>query len=130
MAFERINLALREGGRLYFAGEAFLSYPETLEGGAVATDAIRELAMSDIRVSLIYPGRYKGASNWHVPNVACLKGWLKASGFELERYWLADGYAEGRPELQSFLGVARKVGPIEDEHPLVGVTMWNPALGY
>jgi len=128
LAFERINAALKEGGRLYFSGEIFMNYAETLTGEPV-TEGLRDLAMSEIPMSLVYPGRYKGASNWHIPNFACVKGWLAAAGFELERHWFQDGKAE-RPTLQSVLGVARKVGGVEDEHPLVGVTMWNPALGH
>lgn len=131
LAFERIAGALKMGGVLHFEGEGFLHYAETLGGEAVIGEHpkprrfwerptedrswLLKVAESDIPVCLSYPNHYKGASNWFVPNNACLRGWLEASGFEVLgiNAWTDEGSG------QRLYGTARKVrDSLEIEHPL------------
>jgi SAM-dependent methyltransferase len=122
LAFEKLNEALKPNGILWFSGESFLNYAETLGGKGATGPELMDLAKSDIPLCLIYPGKYKNASNWHVPNIACIKGWLGAAGFTLHRTWTQEDPAA---HVQTVYGVAEKTGTVEQEHPLVGTNMWN-----
>lgn len=130
LAFECLSAALKQGGLLHFEGEAFLRYAETLAGEPILDDGpppkrwgrkpadtswLRKIAESDIPVCLSYPNTYKGASNWFVPNAACLRSWLEATGFDVVEMtpWI------GGDTGQRLYGQARKVREASRlEHPL------------
>jgi hypothetical protein len=121
LAFEELERISHGGTQLFVEGECFVNYAETLEGRPTAT---RELADSEIPMCLAYPGRYKGTSNWFVPNVACLKGWIACGGFNLKSYKvIADGqqrfigHAVRSPQPLSYM--APREGDTLIEHPLV-----------
>jgi SAM-dependent methyltransferase len=117
LAFERIAQALRLGGRLYFEGEAALDYIEDLEGRRVGVDLA---ALDNLRVPACfsYPNRFKGGSNWFIPNLACMESWLSACGFRLlsVQKWLSDAPPHGG---QRMIGIAEKVSEQAEqiEHP-------------
>jgi len=84
-AFEQIHAVLRDEGRVVFEGECFSHYCETVENRSPWSALVMTLAAhSNVPLTLCYPGRYKNSSNWFVPNIACLRSWLTASGFEVE----------------------------------------------
>ena len=114
LAFERISAAMKLGGTLHFEGEGFINYAEDLHGKAVPK-RLMQLASSDVPVCLSYPNRYKGSSNWSVPNRACLVSWLTSAGFEANE---VREYTEGGA--QRLLGYATKVREQSElpEHPL------------
>jgi tRNA (mo5U34)-methyltransferase len=97
LAFERISAAMRVGGMLHFEGAALLNYAEDLEGKPVEfrPDFVAEWNDKRVPVCLSYPNRYLGASNWFIPNPACLESWLIASGFEVHQM---TPYIEGRSQ--------------------------------
>ena len=130
LAFECLAAALKPGGILYFEGEGFLHYAETLSGASLAARKgwlarllsrgkdplrwVREAAESEVPICLAYPNRYKGASNWFIPNAACLRGWLEAAGFEVLEMQAWQGGATD----QRLYGRARKVRDAGlEEHP-------------
>jgi SAM-dependent methyltransferase len=119
LAFEALAEALAEGGRLYFEGELLLTYSETNKGERSTLDN-RALAESDVPLALCYTGDFKSRSNWFIPNLACLKGWLEAVGLEMTTYGLYCVPQEVGDPIQRISGVARKaaeLGTIE-ENPL------------
>ena len=83
MAFEELGRLSHSATKLYVEGECLIDYAETLDGSPAP---VPEWARSDVPVCLNYPGIYKGTSNWNVPNLACLKGWLACGGFRLESH--------------------------------------------
>lgn len=84
LGFENISLILKTNGFLYFSGECFISYAETLTGESV--NNVEKFASSDIPIALAYPGIYKRQGNWYIPNIACIKSWMRSTGFDLENY--------------------------------------------
>jgi tRNA (mo5U34)-methyltransferase len=121
LAFEEIERVSHEGTQLFVEGECYLNYAEDLNGNPVATST---LAYSDIPICLAYPGRYKGTSNWFVPNVACLKGWIACGGFALQSYKLLTvnqqrfiGHAVRSPQPLPFMAARDQGGTVE--HPLL-----------
>ncbi len=119
-AFESISLLLAESGIVCFEGEGFLHYAETTAGVPVTDLPLTAMAQSDVPLALSYAAGYKQASNWFVPNLACLKSWLTAAGLTMTMH---DVYS--RPDEQPFpaqriFGTAVKSGSPFLEHPLVG----------
>lgn len=119
LAFERISLAMKVGATLHFEGEALLHYAESLDGApsGLAPEFIAELDAKRVPVCASYPNRYKGMSNWFIPNAACVESWLQASGFEvIEMHPFTDG---GN---QRLYGRAVKVSEVSEqlEHPVMG----------
>ena len=116
LAFERLSAALKLGGTLHFEGEAFIKYAEDLDGEPVPAELLA-LARSNVPVCLSYPNRYKGASNWFVPNRACLESWLSVSGFTVNEM---HEYTTDRPGPQRLFGYATKTHEAADmlEHPV------------
>lgn len=84
LGFEEIAKIIKpKVGRLYIEGEILKNYAETLSGIPVVDKFVSSIAHSDLPLTLCYPGIYKGNTNWFVPNLACFKGWLISTGFEL-----------------------------------------------
>lgn len=81
-AFESLSKALQLGGKLYLEGELLINYSETYFGQPSTLDN-KTLGQSTVPLTMCYPGEYKGASNWFVPNLACLKVWLEVAGLDL-----------------------------------------------
>jgi tRNA (mo5U34)-methyltransferase len=121
LAFERIREVMIPGGLLLLEGACLVNYAETLDGLAAPESelaAIRTLAKSEIPFALCYAGRYLQASNWFIPNVACIRAWLQATGFKLDRQYVTDEPDAKPTPLQRFSGTARLSGETVEEHPL------------
>jgi SAM-dependent methyltransferase len=76
------------------------------------------LAQSDVPITLFYAGAYKqDASNWFIPNFACIREWLSAAALQL----ISHDFEDASIPCQRFRGIAQKVtdGKIIVEHPLV-----------
>lgn len=92
LAFEQIHEVLKDDGLLLFEGECFSHYAETLNNRKVRSRLLLALlAHSNIPIALCYPASYKNASNWHIPNIACLKSWMRASRFRITKLQTIDG---------------------------------------
>jgi tRNA (mo5U34)-methyltransferase len=119
-ALESIAAVMGAGGRLIIAGECLISFAVALDGRTCDPDVIRRIAESDVPLTVSYPGAIPGhdSSTWFVPNIACIKSWLSATGWELERYVLHDA-PDARPRPgQRFVGMARRVdAAVPVEHP-------------
>lgn len=89
LGFEQIADMLAPTGKLYFEGEVFLKYAETIDGEPACIDA-RAVAEARVPLALCYAGDYKGASNWFIPNVPCLEGWVQAAGLTVTHEWIRD----------------------------------------
>jgi tRNA (mo5U34)-methyltransferase len=118
LAFEQIAKALKVGGRVHFEGEGALNYVEDLDGRRVELD-LKALAKLRVPLCLSYPNHFKGASNWFIPNPACMEAWLTACGLKLVsmQTWETDAPPHGG---QRLIGVAEKHSDkVEElEHPL------------
>lgn len=84
-AFEAIGRIAKLDAVLCTEGEGLRFYAETLTGHPSYDATIRVIAEWDIPVMLYYPGNYKSGENWNVPNFACFKGWMQASGFDISQ---------------------------------------------
>jgi len=115
LGFECAAAALKLGGTLYFEGEGFSHYAETIDGRAVDFDVAKS-ELKNVPVCLAYPNSYKKASNWFIPSAAALAGWIAAAGMKVERMgcW-TDGEAG-----QRLYGNATKIDEtsFKLEHPL------------
>ena len=118
LAFERISQVLRdEQSELFIEGECLLNYVEDIDGQPMASPPLEFLTSDRVGLALYYPGKYKGDdSNWFVPNLACLRGWLSAVGLDLKRHAVLSRIQEPLP-LQRVGGMARLVGPPPIEYP-------------
>jgi tRNA (mo5U34)-methyltransferase len=118
LAFERIAQSLKLGGRLYFEGEAALHYIEDLDGRRACVN-LGSLEDQRVPACFSYPNRFKGGSNWFIPNLPCMEGWLSACGFKLlsVKKWESDVPPHGG---QRMIGIADKVSEQAEqvEHPL------------
>jgi tRNA (mo5U34)-methyltransferase len=119
-ALEAIASVTGAGGRLIITGECLISFAVDLDGRTYDPALIRRIAESDVPLTLSYAGAIPGhsSSTWFVPNVACIRSWLSATGWELERYVLHDA-PDARPRPgQRFVGMARRVDTsLRLEHP-------------
>jgi tRNA (mo5U34)-methyltransferase len=111
LGFEALARVLAKGGSLYFEGELLLNYSETITGTRSNLDN-RQLAESDVPLTLCYPGDYKGWSNWFVPNLTCLRGWMEAAGLEITRYEMVADENPPYPK-QRIVGIARKTADLD-----------------
>jgi SAM-dependent methyltransferase len=112
LGFEALAEVLAPDGQLYFEGELLVNYAENYKGEEADLDH-RALAESDVPLSLCYTGDYKGASNWFVPNLTCLRGWLEAAGLEMVYHSInADDSLRPHPR-QRVMGTAVKSGALE-----------------
>jgi SAM-dependent methyltransferase len=108
LAFEAASGVLAAEGKLVFEGECLRSYAETVDGEAVTEGLITEIAQSDLPLMLACPGRFKGGSNWSIPNFACLRSWIRTAGLELQHHGFhEDPRAQPLP-VQRVAGVAVK----------------------
>jgi tRNA (mo5U34)-methyltransferase len=97
-AFESIARIIKPGALLHTEGESFGRYFEDTHGNRVEpapdADALRAaldaLDAAGVPVAMAYPGSYVGGYNWFLPNRSALGGWLRATGFEVERVWALD----------------------------------------
>lgn len=115
-AFDQLNIVIKDTGLLLLEGECFINYAELPQGTAFSKSRqIKDMANSDLPLSLFYSGAYKKDNwCWYIPNLACIKEWLTASGFELTNH----GFINKRPH-QRLYGTAQKA-----KHPVV--TVDNP----
>ena len=89
LAFEEINKVLKDDGILLFEGECFSHYAEKADAGGVKRLSrllLSVFAHSEIPMALFYSGTYKNdISNWHIPNISCVKSWLATAHFHVKR---------------------------------------------
>jgi SAM-dependent methyltransferase len=118
LAFEQLAKALKVGGRLYFEGEAAINHIEDLDGNRVNVD-LATLSRLRVPVAFSYPNHFKGASNWFIPNIPCMEGWLTASGLKLVsiREWVSDAPPYGGQRLIG-IAVRERKSAAQLEHPL------------
>lgn len=112
LGFEALADVLADGGRLYFEGEVLLTYSENHRGEPSNLDNQR-LAESDVPLTLCYSGKYKGSSNWFVPNLACLRGWLETAGLELLNFGVVSDVKQKPFPCQRIYGTAVKSKVLE-----------------
>lgn len=124
-AFEEIAKIMKDDATLLISGEIIRSYAENLDGSRATDLNVRALADINVPLTLVYPGKYKNGSNWHVPNLACMKSWLVAAGLELRQHYFIDNSESIPMPTQALRARAAKIGDNIEEHPLVGITMWN-----
>jgi tRNA (mo5U34)-methyltransferase len=104
LGFEEIGKVSKANTKLYIEGEILRTYVETLDGRRRLPLLART---SEVPYCASYPGRYRGAPNWFVPNLTCLKGWLACGGYQLERYVFVEGF---RSTAQRIFGSAVRTG--------------------
>ena len=114
-AFESISAVMHEESRLCIEGEALVHYAEALGGSPDPSLPLEAIGASRVPIALCYPGRYKQAPNWFIPNVACLESWLQAAGLALVSHRI---HTSPFPR-QRITGTARKVSAPIEEHGLV-----------
>jgi tRNA (mo5U34)-methyltransferase len=124
LGFENIAHVLKMNGLMYFSGECFISYAETLTGESMSD--VENFASSEVPIALAYPGVYKNQGNWFIPNIACIKSWMIATGFEFKNYSIVhDPKATPCPVQRiSCKAKKNKATPITG-HPLVGIDFFK-----
>lgn len=118
LAFETLRRVLNPGGRVLVEGECLCSYAEDLEGVADESEALRAFAKSNLPLTLVCPGKFKGQSNWHIPNLACIRSWIESAGMVLEQQYITEDASSQPYAYQRFSGVARAALRAQsEEHP-------------
>jgi 2-polyprenyl-3-methyl-5-hydroxy-6-metoxy-1,4-benzoquinol methylase len=104
-AFDQLSGIVKDTGMLLLEGECFVNYAELPDGRASSDyKLIKSMANSNLPISLFYSGTYKKDKwSWYIPNLACIKEWLTASGFELINHGFINKYPH-----QRLYGTARK----------------------
>jgi len=116
LAFEEIAGVMNDTAKLLLEGECLLNYAEDGSGRRVEKKPLAALTSDRLPLAMFYSGNYKGDdTNWFVPNLACLKEWLRASGLELKRHWVLSK-SDVTPPLQRMAGVAERIGSPPVEH--------------
>ena len=86
LSFEQIAKCLKIDAVLYTEGEGLGNHLEDLAGTKVDGNAEYEhsefLDEKGVPLTLSYPGKFGGASNWVLPNRSALTGWLRSAGLE------------------------------------------------
>jgi tRNA (mo5U34)-methyltransferase len=121
-AFEAISRSLVDDGVLLLEGEVLAVYSETIHGISSTLDN-RALAESAVPLTLCYPCKYKGdGTNWFVPNIACLSGWMGAAGLHLQEYSLNVNPEASPYPTQRMMGKAVRAAdmPILEEGAVFG----------
>jgi SAM-dependent methyltransferase len=105
VAFNEIWKLLSSDGVLLLEGECLRNYVELPDGkGENPSELVRAMAESSIPITLFYSDKYKGDKySWFIPNLACIREWLHASGFELTSH----GFWDSHPHQRMF-GTAKK----------------------
>ena len=105
-AFEEIAKVLSDDGTLLLEGECLVDYAEIPgKNPAELRDFVRQLASSDLAISLYYPDQCKGDYwTWYVPNLASIRAWCKTAGLEL----LSHSFWSAPPHFQRLQGTAKK----------------------
>ena len=115
LAFEQIAAVMTDTASLAFEGECLINYVEDGAGNPTAALPVELLASTEVPVALFYAGAFKSDdTNWFVPNLACLREWLKAAGLSMRSHYLYAPPATS-PPIQRVGGLATKtrVPPIE-----------------
>jgi tRNA (mo5U34)-methyltransferase len=120
-ALKEVAGILAEDGRLFAEGECLLNYIENERGEASGLDA-RQLADADVPLTLCYPGLYKKASNWFVPNLACLRSWFHVADLEI----MSCQTHGDQPPMQRATLVARRRPP--DVEKVAGAHVEHPVF--
>jgi tRNA (mo5U34)-methyltransferase len=117
IAFEQIHDILADDGTLLLEGECLLNHAESPElPDSKPSEFVDTLAKSSLPISMFYPRTYKGDPwNWFIPNLACVRAWLEASGMELVSHGTWDAYPH-----QRMFGTAKKIkgARIEPDNPV------------
>jgi len=116
LAFEQIAAVMKDDATLAFEGECLISYLEDNTGRSTTALPIEQIAGADIPLAAFYAGTFKADdTNWFIPNLACLREWLKAAGLTMRSHYL---YAppETSPPIQRAGGLATKIGAPPIEH--------------
>lgn len=118
-AFEAVSKVLKPQGFAIIAGELLVSHGEDLSGNLVD---VSEMAQSDVPITLCYPGHLPSdprTTTWFVPNLACMKSWLKGTGLVLiDHSIIHDPNIVPRP-IQRFVGLVHNSGQAVVEHPVM-----------
>jgi tRNA (mo5U34)-methyltransferase len=108
LAFENIHSALKDGGTMLFEG-AVLEYAYTLDP-VWAQRKDRMGPYLEVPMAYYTTGDCLGHfSNWYVPNVLCLREWVKSAGFETGDMYLVPGGSRA-------YGMAKKLSDVPLEH--------------
>jgi len=108
LAFEAVSEVLAADGVLVFEGECLRNYAETAEGEPIAGRLVTDIAQSNLPLMLACPGRFKGASNWSIPNFACLQSWMKGAGLEVTSHGFDEDPLASPLPIQRVAGTAVK----------------------
>ncbi len=117
LALERLNAIMRTDGILFGGGTSGDSYFKHADVCIRFDEMLPEA--NEVPVCFFVEDNFLGdKSNWFVPNGACLKAWLKRTGFECDKLWTKAGGAAATGEPRSNTRfVARKFSQPEPEHP-------------
>lgn len=117
LAFEQIHEVLADDGILLLEGECLRQHVESPElPSSRPSWLVIAMGKSSLPIAVFYPSEYKGDRyNWFVPNLACVKAWLEASGMELVSHGVWESYPH-----QRMYGAAKKVKgkKIEVDNPV------------
>jgi hypothetical protein len=113
-------------GYFRFEGECLLNYATTADNknsSWLNRLAWKHLSKANYPISLYYSGEFKqDTSNWHIPNLACFKEWMKTAGLEIRTHKLSQMKISGvfaKFPHQRISGFAVKSSEILPEHVLV-----------
>ena len=117
LAFEQVAQLLVDDGLLVFEGECLQSYCEDANGRPVPAERASDIGRSDIPLCAFYANAFCGDdSNWFIPNLVCLAGWMECAGLRIVRHALH--IAASDPRIERVGGVAQKAGGLRVEHRL------------
>jgi hypothetical protein len=75
---------------------------------------VKALAKSEIPLSIFHPNGYKGDKySWYVPNPACVRAWLEATGFSVTKEMFEDSAPHQRMRV-----TAKKLGGFRVDNPV------------
>jgi len=118
LAFEQVAQLLADDGLLVFEGACLQAYCEDANGRSVPAEQASAIGHSDIPLCAFYANTFCGDdTNWFIPNLACLSGWMECAGVRIVRHALH--IAPSDPRIERIGGVAQKVAGLRVEHRLV-----------
>ena len=113
LALEKIADILKLKGKMLLSGELLISSVHDLSGNESHDKKFQEVFETNIPLSACYPGEmiYNGRPGeiYYVPNLACLKSWLKITGFNLETFDIHHNSKTKIGVNQRMTGVAQKI---------------------